>query len=140
MSCEGLQQFLRDGRNCVWEEMAKEDWRAIAVALDIVIMQALDNETGWTCNQDAPDGGYPVIVSGADVRDPVYIHWPGEPRPVQYQPVPLGEQWIWPVGDERCDEPKDSCHCMLRKGHEGSHRCAHGAWSGTPTGVERRQA
>lgn len=38
------------------------------------------------------------------------------------------EKWVIPEGDERCDEPKDACKCMKRKGHDGSHACAHGEW------------
>jgi len=40
----------------------------------------------------------------------------------------MSETRIVPEGDERCDEPKDACRCMKRKGHDGQHECVHGFW------------
>jgi hypothetical protein len=37
-----------------------------------------------------------------------------------------------PEGDERCEEPKDACRCMKRKGHDGNHACSHGYWAAAP--------
>jgi len=49
---------------------------------------------------------------------------------------PEEERYIVPEGDERCGEPKEACTCMLRKGHEGNHRCTHGYWMARPLPTE----
>jgi hypothetical protein len=121
--------------------MVGEYGRQLAeAALDELLARVRDLEAAHEANvEDARQAldraeGYMAALARTEYRSRAALA-PAENQPraegAWGQPYADAMRFV-PEGDERCEEPKDACRCMKRKGHDGNHACSHGYWAAAP--------